>query len=124
MARTRLRDGVVEIDIQCGETLNLCGPQVRAIICQSAALYAALPLVSYSIARVGETDVWNVTALAVDARSYSSTVSIVASIPYYTLTSLPQATESELSSFLTLVQTFSPVLKTYAVSTVAIVWTP
>ena len=93
MAITRIRDAVLEIAITSGSVVDCLGADFRAITVATGRLNEALPMVSYDIARVGVTDVWNLTAVAVDARAYSSTISIPASTPLYTLTTLPAGTD-------------------------------
>ena len=124
MPVTRIRDAVLEIAITSGSVVDCLGADFRAITVATGRLNEALPMVSYDIARVGVTDVWNLTALAVDTRAYSSTISIPASTPLYTLTTLPAGTDAEILAFLNLARAFAAILKTKSVSAVAIDWTP
>lgn len=124
MARTRVRDGALEIDIQCANVFDLLSTEFHNIVVHTGKLNTALPMVSYAIARVGVTDVWNLTAVAVDTRAYSSTITITVGVPYYTLTSLPAGTDAEILAFLTLARLFAVILKLHEVTSVAITWTP
>jgi hypothetical protein len=122
MARTRVRDGDLEVDIQLGSKLCLLCPEWRSLLINIGRLNTAIPMTSYNIARVGVTDVWNITATTQDLRSYSSTVTIVDGLPLYTLASLPQGTDGEILAFFTLARLFAVILKTLELETAAITW--
>jgi len=123
MASFEIKDPTLELVASMSGALSINGPKFRPVLDALYNLNLELPMSTYNIVRVGVTNVWNVTATAKDTRSYSSTVSIPANTPKYTLTNLPAATSNELTVFLALIQTFATVLKTFAFASVSIEWT-
>ena len=122
MADFEIKDPTTELSASMTGALAITGPKCRPILDALYSLNLELPMDAYDIARVGVTNVWNVTATAKDARAYSSTVSIPANVPKYTLTNLPAATSNELDCFLAVIKAFASVLKAYAFASVAIEW--
>jgi hypothetical protein len=123
MATFKIKDPTLELTASMTGALAIDGPKFRPVLDALYNLNLELPMSEYNITRVGVTDVWNVTAEAKDARAYSSTVSIPANVPKYTLTNLPAGTANELTVFLALIQAFAALLKTYAFTSVSIEWT-
>ena len=123
MATFEIKDPTMELTATMSGGLTVYGPKFRPVLDALYGLNLELPMAEYAIAREGVTDVWNVTASARDGRDYSSTLSIVAGVSYYTLISLPAATANELANFLALIVAWSLVLKPYAFSSVSVEWT-
>ena len=123
MATFELSDGSFELRIEGDTVPSVMEPNSIAVLYALAHLCDTLPLDEYGITRSGEDDIWTITATAIDTREYASTVTITDSIPYYTLTSLPQGTIAEVAAFLGAARAFAAILKEHEISAVTAQWT-
>ena len=119
---TKLKDPSVEMTITGTVEISATSTDFLDLVRALSSLHSTIPMVSYDITRTGLADEWVVSATAADTRVYATTVTMVAGVAKYTLTSLPAGTAPEVSAFLALIQVFARYLKPYEVTTVAIAW--
>ena len=123
MPKLEIKDAVYSIfELTAAVLPNVDGAEFENVLRELRLLHDALPMVGYEIARVGETDVWELTATAADAREYASTMTLENGDWKASLTSFPLGTVSEVFLLLTLSQLWTAVLKAYEVETVELIW--
>ena len=117
-----VKDPYLNLEVNHNVKLSVTGTAFDNILSAIVALNATLPMTSYTVTRVGVTDVWTAAGIAKDARNYTTTITITAGVSRYTLTSLPQGTDAEILAFLTLAQLVAKILKVNEVTKLETTW--
>ena len=123
MAKLEIKDSAFSCEINSDNELSSLDSRVRSVLHFLNTLNELVAMSSYDIARVGATDVWNVTAESQDARTYSATTTYADDTFVNTATTFPEGTIGELRAFLDLLNVFALILKACEVSSVEIAWT-
>ena len=117
-----VKDSYLNLEVNHNVSLSVTSTAFDNILSAIVALNATLPMTSYTVTRVGVTDVWTAAGIAKDARNYTTTITITAGVSRYTLTSLPQGTDAEILAFLTLAQLVAKILKVNEVTKLETTW--
>jgi len=117
-----IKDAKMEYKATAAQSRVMEWPAYVTIIDAVTHVNDTLPMLEYHIARVGTTDVWNITAEATDGRTYIAQVTYVAGDPRLSFTNVAESTLAEVDAFLSLLKLFGAVLLEDGFSMVDIGW--
>ena len=119
-----VKDPYCSRDIASDNMLLVSDKECDTILKSLRALDVVLPMQTYEITRVTGSDVWNVEATSVDARTYEAVItSPMLGHPLYAVIGMTNSTELEVDAFMSLSKLWGILVKRFEVETVVVTWT-